>query len=292
MTPVYAIDKTLTLGDLRFHYRDWDGQGWPVLLLHGLASTSHIWDLVAPLLVESARVIAPDLRGHGQSDKPDGDYSFQTIGGDVRRMLSALDMKRPVVVGHSWGARVGLWLAVHHPDQVAGLIMLDGGIIDLGVMSWEETRQRLSPPHLDGRTVDEFRETIREKSPQGLITPVVEAAILANFEIDIENRIHPRLPRAYHMRILRAMWEQRLVELYERVACPVLILPTRREGKDAPPLLARKELCVRLAGERIADVEIVWLEDTIHDAPLQRPHAVAAYIRRFLSERVVLEEEE
>ena len=86
----FAIDKTVTTGDLRFHYRDWGGRGWPVVLLHGLASTSHSWDLVAPLLVEHARVIALDLRGHGLSDKPDEGYDFETLSADVFEIASQL----------------------------------------------------------------------------------------------------------------------------------------------------------------------------------------------------------
>src|SRR5512139_3458762 len=89
----YAIDKNITISDLRFHYRDWGGHGWPILMLHGLASTSHIWDLVAPLLVDDARVIAFDLRGHGQSDKPDGDYSFEAVVGDVNETLREIQME-------------------------------------------------------------------------------------------------------------------------------------------------------------------------------------------------------
>lgn len=285
--PHYAIDKTVTLNDLRFHYRDWGGRGWPLFMVHGLASTSHIWDLTAPLLVEVARVVAFDLRGHGQSDKPDASYTFETIADDVTSALGELQMERPVIVGHSYGAMLALWMAANRPDLVSGIVMVDGGLVDMGKQgTWEQTLERLAPPKLDGLPVEEFRTLLVERAPQGLVAPATEAAILANFEIDAEEKIHPRLPRVYHERLLRSMWEQRTFELMEKVAVPALILPVRWQGKDDPQYMALKEAGAAQAEELIPDVEVVWLDDTIHDVPLQKPHLVADQIKKFLRERL------
>jgi pimeloyl-ACP methyl ester carboxylesterase len=287
MAAHFAIDKSLTVNTLHFHYRDWGGRGWPVMLLHGLASTSHIWDLTAPLLIDEARVVAFDQRGHGQSDKPDGSYSFETISKDVLGALVELQMERPVIIGHSWGALVGLWIAANHPDEISGLVMLDGGLNEPGSqMTWEETLEKLSPPDLDGMPVDEFRDRVTSHSPQGLITPAVESAILANFEIDMDNLIHPRLPRTYHERILHAIWQLRLEELYDQVTCPTLILPARWPERDDAAHLAQKEAGAANALQHIVDVEVIWLEETIHDAPLQRPLLVAEHIKKFVLEQV------
>ncbi|MFN8598748.1 MAG: alpha/beta fold hydrolase, partial [Anaerolineae bacterium] len=68
---------------LRFHALDWGGRGDWLVLLHGLASQAHIWDLVAPQLIDRFRVIAIDQRGHGLSDKPDSGYDFATITRDL-----------------------------------------------------------------------------------------------------------------------------------------------------------------------------------------------------------------
>ena len=287
MSNRFAIDKTLAVeGGIRLHYRDWGGKGWPVLMLHGLSSTSHIWDLVAPLLVDEARVVALDLRGHGQSDKPDVDYSYEQVGGDVFNVIAQLEMDRPVIVGHSYGAGVGLWIAARDPDLLAGLIMVDGGFMDMGDMSWEQALETLTPPRISGMPVDEFRQMLLDRTPHGLITPAVEAAILANFVIDADERIQRRLPREYHLRILRAMWETSLHDLYEQVASPVLLLPCRRKDHDDPDLLKRKQAGVLHAEAKLADVQTVWLENTVHDAPLQRPHRLADEIKRFLRNRV------
>lgn len=287
MSNRFAIDKTLTVNELRFHYRNWGGRGWPVLLLHGVSSTSHVWDLVAPLLVDEARVIALDLRGHGQSDKPDSDYDFGTVAGDVFGCLRELDMVRPVIVGHGWGASIGLWMAAREPDAVGGLVMVDGGVTDFEGVGWEETVERMMPAALGGMDLEAYRARLMERAPHRLITPAAEAAMLASFEVDVHNRLHRRLPREYHLRILRAMWETRLLPLYEDVTCPVLILACRRWGDaERDESLKRKQVGVRHAARVLADGEVRWLENTAHDAPLQRPRRVSEEILRFLRERI------
>ena len=82
------------------------------------------------------------------------------------------------------------------------------------------------------------------------------------------------------------MWEQRVTEQFERVDCPTLILPVRWKEKDDPAHLALKERGAAQAEELVADIEVFWLEDTIHDVPLQRPHLVAEQIQRFLKDRL------
>ena len=116
---------------LRLHFEDWgprDVSG-TVVLVHGLGSSCHIWDLVAPILVaRSLRVLALDQRGHGESDQPDTGYDFPTIVADLLGFLDANGLAQPVtLVGHSWGASVVLHFAVEDPERTAGLALVDGG---------------------------------------------------------------------------------------------------------------------------------------------------------------------
>lgn len=280
----FAIDKTLTANNLRFHYRDWNGHGWPTLLIHALSSTSHSWDLVAPLLTESSRTIALDLRGHGRSDKPDSPYSLTEITSDILSILESLQMERTVLVGHGWGAEVALHVAAHTPDDhIAGLVMVDGGLVEVGTsMSWLEAQRHFAPTPLVGVTVDDYRQQIIERTPQEIITPAVEAALLASFEIGSDNHLRHRLPDAYHQRIVRTMWEMRLAPLYEKLTCPVLILPIR--GSD--DFTTAKEKGAAEAERLIADLEMIWFESANPDVTLHRPHYIADEVRRFIKDRL------
>lgn len=282
----FAIDKTLTVGELRFHYRDWGGHGWPVLLVHDLAATGHIWDLVAPLLVDRARVFALDLRGHGETAKPLDGYDFASIVQDVRGVSEALELEHPVLIGHGWGAQVGLSLASHFPEEPGGLVMIDGGLIDMRAAPREEMLNRLNPIDNSGLQVERFRELIIEDAPQGLITPAVEAAIMANVEIEGDETVRPRLPREAHMQIVSAYLNESPREHYAKVICPVLIMPTRHRELDDGAYLTLKQKGVESAEAAFADLEVYWLEDCIHDAPLQYPMMIADEVKRFLQERV------
>jgi pimeloyl-ACP methyl ester carboxylesterase len=281
MSPAFAIDKTVAVGELRFHYRDWGGAGSPILLLHDLAGTGHAWDLVAPLLIDAYRAVALDLPGHGRSEAA-ADYAFQTLAADLLAVNQAIGLERPVIVGHGWGARIGLWLAAHHPHTLSGLVMVDGGVEELADLSGEQVQRQYGPDESQGIALDDFRASIQERAPQGLITPAVEAALLASYAVDGDGLVHPHLSDEAHLRILRLVWKQRLSDLYPKVACPLLVLPARRQSHDPPDRLARKARAVEGMREALPDAQVVWLEDTIHDAPLQRPHALAEHIRRFM----------
>src|SRR5262245_51079713 len=105
-------DSYLLLNGLRFHYRDWGGAGQPLVLLHGLASNARIWDLVAPRLTPHFRALALDQRSHGLTDPAEDGYDFPSILNDLRAFIEALDLQKPILVGHSWGASTVLQYAV------------------------------------------------------------------------------------------------------------------------------------------------------------------------------------
>ena len=95
---------------LKVSYRDWGGAGTTVLLLHGLASSSRIWDFVAPILQTKFRVLAPDQRGHGRSDRPDRSFDFATYVADLVDLHEVLELGRTVLVG--LGVAAGIFAIV------------------------------------------------------------------------------------------------------------------------------------------------------------------------------------
>jgi haloacetate dehalogenase len=106
------------------------GAGAPVLLLHGYPQTHVIWHRVAPLLAERFTVVCADLRGYGDSGKPDSDethepYSKRAMAQDQRELMRALGFERFALVGHDRGARVARRLALDYPDAVSRLAILD-----------------------------------------------------------------------------------------------------------------------------------------------------------------------
>ena len=103
------------------------GQGPPVLLVHGITSSSRTWKAVMPRLAERYTVIAPDLLGHGRSAKPQGDYSLGAYASGIRDLLVALDVPKATVVGHSLGGGIAMQFGYQFPDRIGRLVLVDTG---------------------------------------------------------------------------------------------------------------------------------------------------------------------
>ncbi|HEX2939972.1 MAG TPA: alpha/beta fold hydrolase, partial [Rhodopila sp.] len=113
------------LGDVRLHYVT-AGQGFPVVLLHGWPQSWYEWRHLIPELAKSYRVIAPDLRGLGDSSRPANGYDKKTIGNDVWRLVhDVLGIAEFYLVGHDWGGPTAYAVAAAHPDAVRKLAILD-----------------------------------------------------------------------------------------------------------------------------------------------------------------------
>ncbi len=130
------------LGEVMLHYVT-AGSGPPVVLLHGWPQTWYEWRLVMPALAERYTVIAPDLRGLGDSSRPPGGYDKRTVAGDVWRLVSEkLGFSRFHLVGHDWGGPTAYALAAEHPEAIATLGIVDvvipgdGGDFSQGGRRW------------------------------------------------------------------------------------------------------------------------------------------------------------
>lgn len=107
-----------------------EGEGTPVLLLHGFPDSSWLWRNQIPALVEAGfRTVAPDLRGFGKSDKPTAveDYAMARSIADILAVLDALGLERAHVVGHDWGAGLAWALAALEPDRIDRLVVMSVG---------------------------------------------------------------------------------------------------------------------------------------------------------------------
>jgi pimeloyl-ACP methyl ester carboxylesterase len=103
------------------------GSGPVLLLIHGIGDNSTTWSTVHAKLAQRFTVIAPDLLGHGQSDKPRADYSVAAYANGMRDLMSVLDIERATVVGHSLGGGVAMQFAYQFPQLVERLILVGAG---------------------------------------------------------------------------------------------------------------------------------------------------------------------
>lgn len=101
------------------------GSGAPVVLLHGFPETSYAWRQQIPVLAQHYRVIAPDLRGYGETEKPSTGYDKRTMANDLCALLDSLGIERIALVGHDRGARVATRFAKDHPQRLERLVVMD-----------------------------------------------------------------------------------------------------------------------------------------------------------------------
>ncbi len=264
------------------HTEVWpDGAGRPFLLVHGLASNCRTWRAVAERLHEAGHsVAAVDLRGHGQSDKPDDGYDFATLTSDLVGVIDGLSFTRPVVAGQSTGGNLALALGHCAPEQVAGVSGIDGGVLELAdeFPRWEDCEEALAPPRMEGVLASDLADGLRKSHPDWSEEGV--AATLANYAVLADGTVQPWLTFDRHIRILRALWEQRPSALVPTLAVPLLLVLADSDdgGADGKRRSAER---AKASGTK---VRVEWLSGD-HDLHVQKPAVVADLLLGAVSNR-------
>jgi pimeloyl-ACP methyl ester carboxylesterase len=119
------------VGGARLHYLI-AGKGSPVVLLHGYAETSHMWLPLIPQLADKHTVIAPDLRGFGQSSAPEDGYTKAAMAQDIHALVKHLGYGRIRLVGHDIGLMVAYAYAAQYPDEVERLVLMEAFLPGVG----------------------------------------------------------------------------------------------------------------------------------------------------------------
>ncbi len=276
----FTVEIRPDAGGLQLNILAWPGDGNPekppVILLHGLSSNARTWQQVAGHLAAAGyAVYAVDQRGHGYSAKPEIGYDFITVTDDLLHLCDALGLAAPIIAGQSWGGNVVLTFAARYPERTAGIVLVDGGYIDLQMQphsSWEEVAVRLRPPDLIGAPRTYLKSMIQSSHPDWADDGV--EATLANFETLPDGTVRPWLTLDRHLAILHALWSQRPGALYAQVTAPVLIAVA--DDPSNPTWMAVKQQQVTAAEAALPHATVHWFPATAHDIHVHRPAALTA----------------
>ena len=126
-----AVSKFTEVNGVRLHYLV-AGKGDPVVLLHGYAETSHMWRPLIEKLADKHTVIAPDLRGFGESSAPPDGYGKATMAQDIRALVQSLRCDRIRLVGHDIGLMVAYAYAAQYPSEVDRLVLMEAFLPGVG----------------------------------------------------------------------------------------------------------------------------------------------------------------
>jgi pimeloyl-ACP methyl ester carboxylesterase len=247
-----------------------------VVLVHGLASTARLWlPAASGLATSGVGSLAVDLRGHGDSDRPEHGYDTQTAAADVVAVLEQR-LERPVVLaGQSWGGNVVLRVAAARPDLVRGLALVDGGWIRLAgrFPDWSSALAALTPQAIDGLPVTALRAAMAPSFAD--FPPGSLDAALSFVRVLPDGTVRRRLPVERHLQILASMWDDDPRTRYPDVAAPVLLLPALPPDDHLPAEVDE-------AAAALPSARVHGYRGAHHDLHLQHPHEVAADLRSLL----------
>jgi pimeloyl-ACP methyl ester carboxylesterase len=127
--------RFVDVNGVRIHYLH-SGKGAPVILLHGYAQNSHMWLPLIPELAKTHTVIAPDLRGFGESSKPESGFDKKTMAQDIHALAESLGVTRAGIAGHDIGLMVAYAYAAQYPGEVDSIALMDAFLP--GVGNWTQ----------------------------------------------------------------------------------------------------------------------------------------------------------
>ena len=251
------------------HYRA-SGGGETLLLVHGLGSSARDWELQTSAFASHYRVIAVDLRGHGQSQKPAGPYSMTHFAADMDGLLQVIDAGPAHVVGISLGGMVALQLALDAPDMVRSLCIVN------------------SAPEVTVRT-------LRQRAEMALRLFIIQVLGIRAMAAFVAAKVFPDSEDAQLRQTMAGLWAQNDRHAYaaasralpgwsvlnrlKEISCPTLVVSGDR------PYSSLLQSEPRLA--EILGAQVVIFPVALHAAPVQQPEQFNAALRAFLSAQTV-----
>ena len=247
------------------HYEEY-GHGNPLILIHGLGSSSQDWEMQIPVLSRHYRLIVVDVRGHGRSDKPRERYSIAGFTDDLIALIEHLNLPPAHVVGLSMGGMIAFQLAVDEPGRVRSLCIVN------------------SAPEVKVRSRDDYWQWFKRWSLMRVLSlATIGKALGAKLfpkpeQADLRQKMAERWAkndkRAY-LASFDAIVGWGVQERLSRVICPTLVVSADR---DYTPV-SLKETYVRL----LPDARLVVIADSRHATPLDQPERFNQTLLEFLA---------
>ena len=119
------IRKKLSKSDINISYLEWNKGQEPLLLLHGMADNAWVWSSLGNYLAVDYHIIAPDMRGHGDSGKPEKDYTFESVIADIEALMDEMKWDASHVISHSWTGKLAAIWARQNPKRLKSITLVD-----------------------------------------------------------------------------------------------------------------------------------------------------------------------
>lgn len=242
------------------------GEGEVLLLLHGLGSTKADWNLQVEEFSREFRIVAPDLRGHGNSSKPEerSAYGIEKCAEDMHLLLKELGINKCTVVGFSMGGAIAFEMAVNFPEQVSKMVIVNTApdFNDLGEMGEEMVRERT--------------KSLKTSGMEPLARQISEGMFPGEDQKELRNTFFERArknPVDVYYNSFTTLMEWGIGEKIKKIDIPVLVIAS---DLDYTPI-SLKESYV----EKMPAAELVVIDNSRHGVTMDQPEQFNAALLKF-----------
>ena len=274
--------QRVTVDTITLATHEWPGRGPAVVAIHGLTSNHTVWYPIADALGGSHRLIAYDLRGRGDSDKPPTGYSLAHHAADLLGLLDRFGLDRAILMGHSLGAHIGVRFATLHPERVAKLVLFDGGL-DVRAEILDSLAPAIGRLGVEFPSLEKFLEALKSLP---MFQGRWNAYLARHYTYDVESGpgggVRSKVARHAIEEEVANLQRTRLWVWHHQLAAPTLLF-------RAPDGLLRADDCLMTQEEAeamahaIPDCRLVVVPRTNHYTVVLGQHPVVARaLREFL----------
>lgn len=264
-SPNRPLSRYADVNGQRLHYKVWSDQGPPLLLLHGITNSAAVWEDIAPEFADRYRVMALDLRGHGESSKPPRGYAWANdYAADVVEFVEDHVAGPVILLGHSLGAMIAPAVAVSLPDRVRAIVMVDPPAFG-PTEDPQSTRDRFKPVF-----------ALRQMPHELLVERFVERAGLSPARAEQRAKELKTTSLEALRELIEGVTAYKPEDWFPRVTCPALVIAgnPERGGVLSFDDLPRLERLLR--GATVVD----W-GDVGHSIHIEQPERLVEEVRSF-----------
>ncbi len=270
---------------------EWSQEGVPMLLLHGYSNEAHIWDDFIPHVAPHYRVLALDLRGHGNSDwHTEGAYDYEKHVDDIEAIAKTLGIERLVVIGHSLGGRIAMLYAGRNPEKLAGLVIVDSApeLDHRGTTRISMEAAQNHDPSFG--SIAEYEQMLVHLYPAATSASIRRMALHGCRQREDDGRWVLKMDTAFrqavgggdpaldsdevekrHAQARESMWEA-----LKKVSCPTLVV------RGAASDILSAEVADRMADETLARGELAVVAQAGHSVMTDNPEGFNAAVSKFV----------
>jgi pimeloyl-ACP methyl ester carboxylesterase len=259
---------------LTWHYVE-AGQGEPVVFLHGLPESWYSWHYQLEALSGDYRVIAIDLKGYGQSDKSDGNYSADHVAEEVLALLDTIGLEQFNLVSHDWGSVISDFIAGNHPDRILRYVRMEAPVLRADPANHPQF-VLFRNQELAAQVMGNTEQFVRNVYGSRTVQPIPEEDMLRIIEEFGRPGVAEAVPRYFRdFGDFGEALRQERAALFAAMDFPVLLLQADSDPAQPPSYFEG-------ATDAFPNAELQWVESSGHFTELEQPEQVTKAIRDLL----------